>query len=106
MDWQEHNAMREKFMNEMQEGTPRYRRAQRFANQVMGMVQGFIPRDRDCLRLLDDKLRLDAFAADVEIVSVPPERDADRKAALRAAEVSLSPRVHFEDVRGALKPRD
>ena len=93
MDWEEHNAMRDKLMKEMHEGTPRYMRAQRFANHVMALMQDFIPRDRECLRRIEDRLLLDAFCGVVEIVCVQPERDAERKAALRAAEVSLMPRM-------------
>lgn len=91
MDWQEHNAMRDKLMKEMIEGTPRYMRAMQFTRQVMALMQDFIPRDRECLRRIEDTLMLDAFRGDVEIVHVPPGRDAERKAALRAAEVSLTP---------------
>lgn len=93
MDWKKHNEARERLIDELDRGTPRALRARRFANQVMALVQDFIPRDRDCLRRLDDKLTLEAFAADVEIVNVPPERDLDLKAALRTAEVSLSPKM-------------
>lgn len=93
MDWKEHNEWRDRLIKEMSEGTPRYQRAMQFSRQVMAMVQDFIPRDRECLRRLDEKLMLDAFRADVEIANVSPERDAERKAALRAAEVSLMPHM-------------
>ena len=93
MDWKEHNETRDKLQEELDHGTPRARRAQQFARQVMALVQDFIPRDRECLRRLDEKLMLDAFRADVEITNVPPERDIEQKAALRAAEVSLMPRM-------------
>ncbi len=91
MDWKEHNATRDQLRKELDDDTPRARRAQQFARQVMALVQDFIPRDRECLRLLDETLMIDAFRADVEIVNVPPERDLERKAALRAAEVAMMP---------------
>ena len=89
MDWKEHNTTRDQLWKELQEMTPRARRAQQFARQVMALVQDFIPRDRECLRRLDEKLMIDAFRADVEIVNVPPERDAERKVALRAADALM-----------------
>lgn len=40
-----------------------------------------------------DELMLNAFGLDVEIAQVPPERDAEAAARLKAAEVMLAPRM-------------
>lgn len=87
--WQQHDAWRDRLIDEMAESTPRAQRAQRFVNQVMHLMHEFIPSDRECVRRINDALLLDAFRADMEIVNVSPERDADVGAKLRAAATTL-----------------
>lgn len=97
MGWKERNEWRDRMMREMRDYTPRYRRAELFTRQVMHLVGEFIPSDRECLRRIDEAILLDAFRADIEIVNVPPERDAEQAAALRASEVALTPKVIIKD---------
>ena len=93
MDRQQRHDWRDRLMREMRDGTPRFQRAERFARQVMHLMGEFIPSDRECLRRIDEALLLDAFRADIEIVNVPPERDADMAAKLKAAAVTLQPMI-------------
>ena len=93
MDGQQRNEWRDRLMREMRDCTPRYRRAELFARQIMHMMHEFIPSDRECQQRIEEALLLDAFRLDIEIVSVPPERDAEMAAKLAATAVTLQPLI-------------
>lgn len=67
----------------------RYRRACQFGHQVLSMLQKFIPEA--CVDDALEELMTTAYGHDVEIRSVPPERDAERAAAIKAAEAMIHP---------------
>ena len=69
----------------------RLARARGFAHQIMGILNDFIPHA--CSERALEELMLSAYALDVEIVTVPPERDAERAAALKASETVLRPQM-------------
>ena len=58
-------------------------RARQFASQVMAMMQKFIPEA--CVDQAYEELMITAYGHDVEIVQVPPDRDAMKKVMLDAA---------------------
>lgn len=65
--------------------TQRALRARHFASQIVGMLSKFIPEA--CVDEAVHELMVNAYGHDLEIAQVPPERDAEREAALRAAEL-------------------
>lgn len=69
----------------MQEGTPRYRRALRFADQLMGTLRDFLPSHPEMLRFINRDLMLLGFEHNAEVVNVPAEWDALDKAQIEAA---------------------
>lgn len=71
--------------------SPRAARARHFAYQIMHMLSKHIPEA--CHNEALTELMVNAYGHDLEIAQVPPSREAERKAALRAAEVSLMPRM-------------
>jgi hypothetical protein len=73
--------------DEYMAGTPRSMRASQFANQVLALLDKFIPEA--CRREAHDELVLNAFQMDVEIVPVPPERDAQAAAELKRVSITL-----------------
>ncbi len=77
--------LRTRLFEELRAGTPRALRAKRFADTVVSLMQDFIPRDRECTRRAFDVTLEAAFAANVEIVNVPPEWDALDKLQIEAA---------------------
>ncbi len=78
---------------ERRDETPRYRRALRFANEVMHLMRDFIPRDRDIQMRISDSLLRAGFQTNAEIISVPLECDELDKRALeqRRLELSMQP---------------
>lgn len=82
--------MREQIIKEQYEGTPRFLRAMRFSNQIMGLVRDFVPQDRECCSRLEDILLEAGFDANAEIINVPPECDHLDKKALEARRLELS----------------
>ncbi len=70
--------------------SPRVARSRHFAFQIMGMLSKHIPEA--CHDDALTELMVNAYGHDIEIAQVPPERDAEREAALRAAEVTLAPK--------------
>lgn len=91
----DNEKLRDRIMRESHEATPRYLRARRFASQAINLMQDYIPRDRKCLREIDDYLMRVAFQANVAIVNVPPEWDALNEAAIEKAmiERALAPLI-------------
>lgn len=69
--------------------TPRAVRARHFAFQIISLLSKHIPEA--CHDEAIQELMVNAYGHDWEIVSVPPERDAEYEAALKAAEVGLAP---------------
>ena len=67
----------------------RAQRASQFAHQVLGMVRQYMPEV--VWEKAWEDIAVTAYDVDVEIAQVPPERDKETAAALRAAEVSLGP---------------
>lgn len=65
----------------------RYHRARHFAYSVQSMIDKFVPEA--CTQDAIEELMVYAYGHDIEIVQVPPERDAAVAAALKAAEVTL-----------------
>lgn len=72
----DHERARRHLFEEMQLGTPRAARARRFAQAVMSIVRDFIPRDRDCFRVIEDRLLAIGYETNAEIIAVPDECDA------------------------------
>jgi len=68
-------------------GTPRAARARQFASQVLHLMRKYVPDA--CMREAEHELTIEAFAQDVEIAPVPPERDIAHAAALKAAEFAM-----------------
>jgi hypothetical protein len=64
----------------------RLARARGFGHQIMSIVNDFIPHA--CSEKALEALMISAYALDVEIVNVQPERDAERASALREAETA------------------
>lgn len=50
-------------------------RARRFAHGIIGMINEFIPSNRDCYRAIYYHLYELGYNQNVEIISVPPEMD-------------------------------
>lgn len=75
--------------------TPRAVRARHFAFQIIGLLSKHIPEA--CQDEAIQELMVNAYGHDWEIVSVPPERDAEREAALKAAEAMLMPTLIVKD---------
>lgn len=75
--------------DEAVKGSRRYLRARQFSDQVLALVRDFIPEA--CWGEAHETVMRNAIGIDVEIVQVPPERDAEHDLALRAAEATLRP---------------
>lgn len=69
--------------DECLKGSPRYQRARHFAHQIMSTLRDFVP-DKLHEQALEE-LMLSAIGLDVEIVQVPPERDVQDAARMKAA---------------------
>ena len=67
----------------MREGSRRFLRASRFADLVQYLVSDFLPHDRECLRIIHQRLVEAGFAGNCEIINVPPECDELDKLALQ-----------------------
>lgn len=92
MNYEEETALRERLTKEMCENTARYRRAYRFAGAVLHLMRDFVPSDRECQRHILDQVMLAGFAANAEMINVPPECDHLDKLALerRMLEASMT----------------
>ena len=64
-------------------------RAYHFANQMLALMRDFVPDA--CRDAAFEELAVNAYGSDLEIVQVPPERDATAAAELRRLKVTLSP---------------
>lgn len=76
--------------NDSRMPSPRATRARYFAYQIMSMLSKHIPEA--CHNEALTELMVNAYGHDLEIAQVPPERDAERAASLKAAEVTLAPK--------------
>lgn len=72
-EWAE--TITEQMEREAMAGSRRWSRARRFAAQVTTLMRDFIPNERDCRRIIDDRLMEFGFAQNAEVISVPPEWD-------------------------------
>lgn len=75
--------------------SPRSMRARQFAYQVFGMIEKFVPEA--CRDDVIEELMINAYGNDIEITQVTSERDVERAAALKAAEVALMPKFIIND---------
>lgn len=85
--------------NESWRPSPRVHRARGFAHQIMSVLSRHIPEA--CHDSAIRELMVTAYGHDWEIVSVPPERDAERDTALKAAEAMLMPTLSRQGLRSA-----
>lgn len=69
---------------------PRDRRARRFADVILNLLHDFLPTDRECRRKVHEFLFECGHKGNVELVNVPPERDALDKLALETAIVDVA----------------
>jgi hypothetical protein len=83
--------LRSDFYADDRAGTPRARRAHRFKDTVMGLMRDFIPRDRDCLRRIEEELLLTGYRCNAEFIEVPPECDALDKLELERRRLEVHP---------------
>lgn len=85
----------EAYREESFKGTMRAQRAKRTASQILQLVGEFVPRERECHQRLYDYLIQEAFRANAEFTSVPPECDHLDKLALehKRLEQAMAPIV-------------
>lgn len=70
-------------LREIDQSSPRYQRARRFANTVHSVLSDFIPDDRAIRRRVNDYLFEVGYQNNLEIINVPPELDALNKLELQ-----------------------
>lgn len=82
-----------RLLQEMHDNTPSYRRARRFADEIVNLIRDFVPSDRDCMHRLHETVMKAGFSANAEIICVPPECDEMDRMALerRRLEMSMAP---------------
>lgn len=90
-DEAERAAMRQRLKRELDEWTPRARRAHHHGNMMLAVFSKFIPEA--CRPEAFEEVMLNFFAQDYEVVPVPPERDAEAAAKLRVAMTTVSPKL-------------
>lgn len=73
LDWTDEDE--KAFRSEARRWGPRQQRAQRFANEMVGVLDGFLPSDKDCRLVILDYLRRLSFKTNSSIINVPPEWD-------------------------------
>lgn len=71
--------------------TPRYRRATRFANEMLGILRDFIPQSRDVNRLVYEHLVEVGWRHNIEMLSVPEACDAMDRAELEHRMITMHP---------------
>ncbi|WP_439392387.1 hypothetical protein ACRQ5Q_22590 [Bradyrhizobium sp. PMVTL-01] len=88
-------ALQLKIREDRREDTPRYRRAERFAQLVQSLMAEFIPTESRCRRMIHERLFEAGFAGNCEIINVPLECDELDKLALerRMLEAKMTPIV-------------
>lgn len=80
-----HQKQKQALRDDMNSPMPSQRaaRARRFAHQIMHLLRRHVPEACESEAL--EELMIHAYGNDIEIVEVPPDRDALAKAALDAA---------------------
>lgn len=63
----------------------RYYRAKQFSDQIIHLLQDYLPRDRACLSTIQEHLIVSAYQANATIITVKPEWDHLDKIRLETA---------------------
>ena len=66
-------------------------RARGFAHQIMSILNDYIPHA--CSEKALEELMLSAYALDVEIVTVPADRDAMNEELIRRSRMNVAPQI-------------
>jgi hypothetical protein len=83
----ERDLTRSRMVDEMRNGTPRAQRATHHARSMFHTVSKFVPEA--CREDAYDELLLSFFWGNFEIVQVPPDRDRQEAASIRASMMEL-----------------
>lgn len=98
LDWTDEDE--KAFRSEARRWGPRQQRAQRFANEMVGVLDGFLPSDKGCRLVILDYLRRLSFKTNSCIVNVPPEWDALNKIEIEKAMLESKLEVLLPDPKG------